>query len=133
MNEYADGILDISPDVIMENTGKPEMAVILEMTDNALESLAKETGLLEQTGCFSLEETSGTEYEFEVSAAISENLEVSAEITLKSDTDRISVPIEVNQEFADAVIDAAEKHLEACNSSIQQEFAEYQKDQQERE
>ena len=76
MNEYADGILDISPDVIMENTGKPEMAVILEMTDNALESLAKETGLLEQTGCFSLEETSGTEYEFEVSAAISENLEV---------------------------------------------------------
>jgi len=127
MNTFSEEIYDIDADMLINEKNRT-MTVFPEMTDKALESIARETGLLEQAGVTSLEETFSTEIEITISAEINESREVTAEITMRTDKEEITAPIAMTQEFADAVIETTEKHLEACDSSIQQEFDEMEKD-----
>lgn len=126
-NIFAEGITDISPDIVVNEKDRT-ITVFPEMSDKALESIAKEAGLLEKAGATTIEETFGTDIAFDISAEINENREVTAEITMRTDTESITVQIPSAQEITDAVIETTEQHLHDCDSSIQKEFDEMEKE-----
>ena len=123
LNAESIAYIDDNDCQVMQDNSEPYLNVYIVLTDNALEALAKETGLLEKTGCSDLDELSGTDYQLNTYADIDENNNVSLVISLTSAEEVVLKNLP--KEFSDAVIEQTEVLLEKDNSSIQQAFADY--------
>ena len=105
---------------IMQDKEEPYLNIYVVLTDEAVEMLAKETGLLEKNGFSDMEAAECTDFQINVYANITEDRKVSLSVTDNGENEVILDNL--SEDFASAILDKTDEVLERNNSSVQREF-----------
>lgn len=105
---------------IMQDKEEPYLNIYVVLTEEAVEMLAKETGLLEKNGFSDMKAAECTDFQINVYANITEDRKVSLSVTDNGENEVILDNL--SEDFASAILDKTDEMLERNNSSVQREF-----------